>query len=331
MARAERDTRIVVISIGGTIGLVGASRMDLSSYHETGKRQPVSELVASLPELGAFAEVETLDFRALSSTALTPSDWLDLLDVLQNLLARVDGVVVTHGTNTLEETAFFLDLSLATDSPVVVVGAMRPVNAVSSDGPLNLLRAVQVASSPEAKGHGVLVVMNERVFLARDVLKASSQGLDAFRSPDSGPIGWVDAAGGLAIDRRRIGTRVHFDLASIRELPRVDLVMTHVGADGLLIDAAVAGGARGLVSAGAGAGRPTPLEEEALKRAVESGVVVCLSSRVGSGAVLPTPNSRSAQFVAARRLVPWKARVLLSLALTQTDEPERIQALFDGI
>jgi len=321
--------RVALVLAGGTIGTVGSSRIDLATYHETGQRESAADLLARLPELASIAAVEAVEFRRGSSNALTVEDWIELHELIESLLRRLDGVVLAHGTNTLEETAYFLDLSLADERPVVVVGAMRPLSALSSDAPLNIVRAVQVAVSPQAFGHGVLVAMNERIFLARDVVKTSSQWLDAFRAPDAGPIGFVDTTGKVTIDRQRRRPGPHFDLESVRELPRVDVVVSYVGADGALIDAAVAAGARGIVSAGMGAGRPTPLEEEALAQVARAGVVVCRSSRVGSGTVVPTPGTVAQGFVAARGLVPWKARLLLLLALTRTSDSGEIQLLFD--
>lgn len=321
--------RVGLVLTGGTIGTIGTSTIDYSSYHETARRRSASELLQGLPEWAQFAEVEPVDFRHVSSTAFTVQDWLELLRLVRSVLPRVDGVIIAHGTNTLEETAYFLDLSLADDKPVVFVGAMRPWSTLSSDAPLNLLRSVQVAASPAAAGQGVLVSMDEKIFLARDVVKAATQGTAAFRAPGSGPVGFVDANGRVVIRRARNPQRPLFDVSSADDLPRVDIVVSHVGADGLLIEAAVAGGAKGIVSAGTGSGRPTSSEEEALKRATATGVVVCRSSRVGSGTVVPTPASTAAGFVAARDLVPWKARILLSLALTITDDPEEIQGMFD--
>ncbi len=330
MAPPDRP-RLSLISVGGTIGIVASSRLDLTEYHMTGERKPLSDLVSSIPELQAMADIETVDFRILSSTSLSVEDWLDLLRLVGSLTATADGIVITHGTNTLEETAFFLDLCLDTDIAVVLVGAMRPLSALSSDAPLNLVRAVQIATSPDARGHGVLVAMNDQIFLARDVVKTASHGPDAFGAPHSGPIGSVDPQGRVVVDRRRERAVPRFDLSPAEDLPRVDIVVSHVGADGLLVDAAVAGGARGIVCAGAGSGRLTPLEEEALERAAHSGVAVCLSSRVGSATVVPTPETLASRFVAARDLNPWKARVLLALALTRTDDPLQIQELFDNV
>jgi L-asparaginase len=327
MKSGEALPSIALVVTGGTIATAGTASLDLATYHETGEKLTAQGLVDRVPEFASVASVHPVEFRRLSSTAITVSDWMELRLVVEALLTTHDGVVIAHGTNTLEETAYFLDLCLSRERPVVVVGAMRPLSALSSDAALNLVRAVQVAGSPDAAGHGVLVVVNEQVFGARDVTKSSSQRTDAFTAPGSGPIGSVDPAGRVLIERRRLRPGPQFDLRPDEDLLRVDIVVSHVGADGALIDAAVAAGARGIVSAGTGAGRPTPQEEDALSRAVDSGVVVCLSSRVPAAQVVPTPGT--AAFVAGRGLSPWKARVLLSLALISTSDPDVIQRMFD--
>jgi L-asparaginase len=216
---------------------------------------------------------------------------------------------------------------------VVLVGALRPASALSADGELNLLRAVQVAAAPAARGQGVLVVLNDTIFAARDVTKTATSRVDAFRAPDLGPLGFADADGEVVFHHRRVeaeGARLTFPITGRVQLPRVDVVMSYVGADGVPIDAVVAAGARGIVSAGTGAGRPTPDEIEAFDRAAGRGVVVCQSSRVGSGRVPRTPSMSRRGVVAAGNLQPWKAKVLLALALTTTDDPSAIQMLFDS-
>ena len=318
---------IALVVTGGTIGTAGTASLDLAAYHEAGEKVTARSLLDRIPELGSVASVNPVEFRQISSTAITAADWLELRFVVEELLTTHDGVVVTHGTNTLEETAYFLDLCLPRERPVVVVGAMRPLSALSSDAALNVVRAVQVAGAPDTAGDGVLVAFNEQIFLARDVTKSSTQRVDAFTAPGAGPIGSVDAAGQVLIEHRRQRPGPHFELGSITDLPRVDVVVSHAGADGVLIDAAVVAGARGIVSAGMGAGRPTPQEEAALLRAARNGVAVCRSSRVSSGQVVPTPGM--AELVAGRGLSPWKARVLLSLALISTNDRNEIQALFD--
>ena len=327
MSNGGGKPSIALVVTGGTIGTAGTASLDLAAYQESGEKVTARSLVDRIPELDEVAAVEPVDFRRVSSTAITAADWTELRGLIADLLTTHDGVVVAHGTNTLEETAYFLDLCLAPGRPVVLVGAMRPLSALSSDAAMNLVRAVQVAGSPDAGGQGVLVVVNEQIFLARDVTKTSSQRVDGFGAPGSGPIGGVDPSGRVLVEHRRQRPGPHIELGPTDELPRVDIVVSYVGADGTLIDAAVAAGARGIVSAGTGAGRPTPQEEAALLRAAHAGVVVCRSSRVPSGQVVPTPGT--AEFVAGRGLSPWKARVLLSLALTVTDDRDAIQRLFD--
>ncbi len=240
---------------------------------------------------------------------------------------------MTHGTNTLEETAYFLNLTLKTDRPVVLVGAMRPSSGLSTDADQDLLNAIRVASSPASRGRGVMVVLNDTIHGARDVTKTATYRVQTFDDRDLGPLGYADADGRVVYyhsPARCHTLQTPFDIRQLGDLPRVDVALSYVNADGAMIDAAVAAGARGLVSAGTGAGRPTPLEEEALVRASDQGVTICQSSRVGSGRVVRAPALVKRGWVAADNLVPWKARLLLSLALTRTSDPVEIQRLFDS-
>ena len=326
--------RVALIATGGTIDAVGESRLDLAHYTETRRRLGDGELLASLPELGAIAKVEEIAYRRVPSYALTTHDWLLLARTTQALLdADHDAVVITHGTNTLEETAFLLHLMVRSEKPVVLVGAMRPATGLGTDGALNLLRAMQVAATPAARGHGVLVVLNDTVHAARQVTKTATFRVDAFRSPDTGPLGYADADGSVVLYHRQrpVDDALFFSPAALHDLPRVDVLVSHVGADGVLVDAAVAAGARGLVSAGTGAGRPTAAEDEALDRAVGAGVVVCQASRVGGGRVARSPTMARRRLVTADNLPPWKARVLLALGLTRTADADRLQDLFDRV
>jgi L-asparaginase len=326
--------RVALIATGGTIDSVGVDRLDLAWYIEADKRLGPGELLAQLPELAKIAQIEEIPFRRLKSHGLVVKDWLDLARLIHEVFSgdRAEGLVITHGTNTLEETAYFLNLVLKTDRPVVLVGSMRPASGLSADGPLNLLNAVRVAADPTSRGRGVLVVMNDTIHGGRDVTKTATYRLQTFEGGDMGPLGYSDADGRVVFYHRTARRHTHeteFDVRGMESLPRVDVVVSYVGADGTLIDAAVAAGAAGIVSAGTGAGRPTPLEDEALTRAHERGVVVCQSSRVGSGRVVRAPALVRRGFVAADNLVPWKARALLSLALTRTKDPAKIQSMFD--
>ena len=319
---------------GGTIDSVGASRTDHAWYYETGQRMSPEELLAAVPEIAAVAEVSLVPARRMSSYALTDRDWIELVATVRALVAQesVDGVVVSHGTNTLEETAYLLHLTVGSPKPVVVVGAMRPPSALGTDALLSLLRAVQVAASPQSASHGVLVVMNDAIFSARDVTKTATYRLEAFDAPDLGPLGYADADHRVVFYHRHLRVDVsgsRFSLEGLAGLPRVDVVTSYVGADEVLIDAALAAGARGIVNAGTGAGLPTPGERRALERAAEQGVVICQATRVGSGRVLRSPNAPGEGWVWADNLQPWKAKVLLALALTVTTDSAAIQEMFD--
>lgn len=326
--------RVALIMTGGTIDSLGTDRLDLAWYLEAGRRLDAGELVKSVPELGTIAAVEEVPFRRVPSHALADRDWLDLVQLIHAVAAGggTEGVVITHGTNTLEETAYFLNLVLKTDRPVILVGSMRPASALGADGYLNLLNAVRVAAAPESRGLGVLVVMNDRIYGARDLTKTATYRVDAFQGRDLGPLGFSDADGRVRYYHRSVKkhtTATAFDVAALGSLPRVDVVLSHVGADGAMIDASVRSGAKGIVSAATGAGRPTPAQDEAFDRAKEQGVMMCLSSRVGSGRVVRSPALRKRGFVAADNLQPWKARVLLALALTVTQDPDEMQRMFD--
>jgi L-asparaginase len=328
--------RVALIITGGTIDSVGKDRLDLAWYIEAGKRLNTGDLLAQLPELGSIAKVEEVPFRRLPSHALVDKDWLDMARTIHEIFAgdKADGIVITHGTNTIEETAYFLNLALKTDKPVVVVGSMRPASALSADGYLNLVNAIKVAADPHSLGRGALLVMNDTIYSGRDVTKNSTYRVQAFQSRDLGPLGYADADGRIvyyhqSLKKHTVATE--FDVRGLKSLPRVDVVVSYVGADGRMIEAAAAAGAKGIVSAATGAGRPTPAEDEAFDRMYkEKGVIMCLCSRVASGRVVRSPGLAKRGFVAGDNLQPWKARVLLALALTKTANADEIQRMFDA-
>ena len=328
--------RVALIITGGTIDSVGKDRLDLAWYIEAGKRLNTGDLLAQLPELGSIAKVEEVPFRRLPSHALVDKDWLDMARTIHEIFAgdKADGIVITHGTNTIEETAYFLNLALKTDKPVVVVGSMRPASALSADGYLNLVNAIKVAADPHSLGRGALLVMNDTIYSGRDVTKNSTYRVQAFQSRDLGPLGYADADGRIVYYHQSLKMHTvatEFDVRGLKSLPRVDVVVSYVGADGRMIEAAAAAGAKGIVSAATGAGRPTPAEDEAFDRMYkEKGVIMCLCSRVASGRVVRSPGLAKRGFVAGDNLQPWKARVLLALALTKTDNADEIQRMFDA-
>lgn len=329
--------RIALVATGGTIDALGADRLDLAFYLETGRRLGPGELLARIPEVAQIAEVVEVPFRPRPSHAFRDADLLELWRTVDDAFAaRTDGVVITHGTNTLEETAYFLHLTARTDRPIVVTGAMRPASALSSDGDLNLLNAIRVAADPGAVGLGALVLLDDRIWSAREVTKGSTFRTDAFVARDTGPLGVADADGRVVwfhrlVRGRAAGASPPFDVRGLDALPRVDVVVSYVGADGTAVDAFVAAGARGIVSAATGAGYPTPAETTALERATAAGVVVVIASRVGAGRVARSPSMAARGWVAAGDLVPWKARLLLSLALTRSAHADEIQAWFEEL
>jgi L-asparaginase len=327
--------RVGLILTGGTIDSVGVDRLDLAWYIEANKRLGPGELLAQLPELANIARVREIPFRRLPSQALVDADWLDLVRKIHAIFDQdeADGIVITHGTNTLEETAYFLNLVLKTDKPVVIVGSMRPSSGLSADGDLNVVNAVRVAADPQSRGRGCLVVMNDTIFNARDVTKNSTYRVEAFQSRDLGPLGFADADGRVVYyhqPTRAHTTATEFDVRSLQSLPRVDVVLSYVNADGVMIDAAAKAGARGIVSAATGAGRPTPAQDDAFDRAYrEHGVIMCLCSRVASGRVVRSPGLKRKGFIAADNLQPWKARILLSVGLSKTRDADDLQRMFD--
>jgi len=327
--------RVALIGTGGTISSLGRDSLDVWEYMDFGTKVGPDGLAARYPETARVAEIVPVPFRSVGSSYIGPADWLSLTETIHAAVAReapLDGVVITHGTATLEETAYFLNLAVRVDTTVVVVGAQRPASGLSSDAGMNLVAALRVAAAPEARGLGVLVVLNDEIQAAREVTKTSTLRLETFRSADVGMLGYADPDGRVAIYRRpvrRHAPDTDFDVSGRRDLPRVDIAYSYAGADRAAIDAFVAAGARGIVSASLAPGMTTSGEHEALREARRRGVLVVLSSRAGSGRVLPRTVLRERRFVVADNLLPQKARILAMLALTRTDDPAEVQRMFD--
>lgn len=326
--------KVAIIGTGGTISGVGAHRLDLYDYGATGRFMHVEELIASVPELSDAAEILPVRYMNIASTAIGPAEWLALAAMIGEAVQRTPdlaGIVVTHGTASLEETAYFLNLTVKVAIPVVVVGAMRPSSALGADGGMNLLNAVRVAACSAARGMGVLVVLNDEINAARDVTKTSNYRVQTFISRDVGMLGYADGDR-VAFYRkpiRRSAPDTEFDVIGRQDLPRVDIIPAYGGADAVFVEAALAAGTKGLVSAGFPAGSPAPAQKEALQRAAASGVIVVQSSRSGSGRVVDSAAAlRTSGFVGADTLTPQKARILLMLALTRTQDPGEIRRMF---
>jgi L-asparaginase len=325
--------RIAVIGTGGTISSLGATSLDVLDYPDFGQKLSCEALLERFPEVLLVADPVPVTFRQVGSTEIGPKEWVELRALIHRIARddpEVAGFVIPHGTATLEETAFFLNLTLASAQPVVVVGAQRPASALGTDAGMNLVNALRVAGSPEARDKGVLVVLNDEIHAARDVVKTSTYRLQTFRSLDFGVLGHVDGDG---VHFYRAPLRAHmpdtpFAALDLGDMPRVDIVYSYAGADGALVDAAVAAGARGIVSAGFAPGSPTPAQRAACERAVKSGVVVVQCSRAATGRVAPRRRLRESGIVAGEDLSPQKARILLMLALTITADIAAIQKAF---
>jgi L-asparaginase len=325
--------RIAVLGTGGTISSLGASSLDVLDYPDFGQKLTCEALLERFPESRLVADPLPVTFRQVGSTDIGPRDWLEIRALIHRLAAEepaIAGFVIPHGTATLEETAFFLNLTLASVQPVVLVGAQRPASALGTDAGMNLVNALRVAGSTEARGKGVLVVLNDEIHAARDVVKTSTYRLQTFRSADFGALGHVDGDG---VHFYRAPVRAHmpdtqFAHLELKVLPRVEIIYSYAGADGALVDAAVATGARGLVSAGFAPGSPTPEQRAAFERAAKSGIVVVQCSRA-TGRVAPRRRLRESGIVAGLDFSPQKARILLMLALSTTTDVGEIQRAFE--
>lgn len=291
------------------------------------------ELLAAVPGLPAMARLRCRQVANIGSEDMTTDVWFAVVQAVAAELAdaAVSGVIVMHGTDTMEETAVFLDLLLPCGKPVIMTGAMRPADAVSADGPANLLAAARVAVSAAAAGRGVLVVMSDGIHRARSVCKADTLGLEAFVSPNGAEGRLVDGSPVFFRPASGRGKVPPFTLAGLETLPRVEIVYGHAGQERAPVDAALAAGAWGIVHAGVGMGNIHAAVRPALAEAASGGVAVVCASRVFSGPVPATERSRRDGFIAAGFLNPQKARVLLQLALTRDGaRPREIQAWFDG-
>lgn len=326
--------RVAVIGTGGTISTRSSlGPLDLVDYMTQGKTLEVDELLRAIPEAGEFAELLPVRFRAVSSTCIAFPEWKALTAEIARAVADhpdLAGIVILHGTATMEETAYMLHLTLKTRVPVVLAGSQRPLSALSSDAGINFVNAIRVACSSQAHGMGVLVCLNEEIQAARDVTKSSTSRLDTFRTPDFGILGQVDGDG-VSFYRRPVrcgAPETEFDIRELAELPRVDIAYSYAGEDGSVVRALVAAGAKGIVVAAFPAGRLSPPQAQACAEALREGVSIVLSTRAGSGRAMIGRDLRARGMVSADNLNPQKARILLSLALTRSNEAKELERIF---
>jgi L-asparaginase len=325
--------KVAFIGTGGTIASLGRGPLDLRDYGAAGNVMHAEDIVAKWPVVHQVADVIAVKYRNIPSTAIDFADWKALVALCGDLArehADLAGIVIGHGTATLEETAYFLNLTVKTAVPVVLVGAQRPSSALSSDAGMNLVNAIRVAASPEARGMGVLVLLNDEIHAAREVTKTSTSRLQTFRTPDFGVLGHADGDAVVFYRQplRRRAPDTEFDISALEALPRVDIAYSYAGTDGTAVRAFVAAGARGIVSAGFAPGSSTPAEADALREAVGQGVVVVQSTRAGSGRTFQTTRLKAGGVLIADNLNPQKARILLSLALIGTPDSDEIMRIF---
>lgn len=322
---------IYILATGGTIAGSGSGALD-TSY--TSGTVTVDKLIAAVPEINKIATIKGEQISQIGSQEMNNEVWLKLAKRVNELLTggQADGIVITHGTDTMEETAYFLNLVVKSDKPIVMVGAMRNSTSLSADGPLNLFNAVNVAINKETAGKGVVVTMNDEIHAAREVTKMNTSSVETFKSPNSGKIGTVFYGNVKYYMNpvRKHTVNSAFDITKIKELPRVDIIYSHANDNPDFANVAIKNGAKGIISAGMGNGNPFPTVLEALGEGVKKGVVVVRDSRVGSGETTLNGEVDDAKygFLASDNLNAQKARVLLMLALTQTSDKAKIQELF---
>ncbi len=330
-ADAPAGPKIVILATGGTIAETQADPMKAGC--KTGALR-VEDLIRAVPRIRGRADLTVEQFSNIASRNMDGRMWLRLAGRVNKLLRRGDvgGMVITHGTDTMEETAWFLNLVVKSGKPVVMTGAMRPATAVGADGPANLLNAVAVAAHPDAGGRGVLVTLNDEIHFAREIEKRDSTQPDAFKSPNRGLAG-AARAGAVRFFGRPATPHTgasEFSVEGARSLPRVEIVYSHANMGRDFIDCAVEKGAAGIVLAGVGAGNVSDRALAALSDAIRKGVAVVRSSRTGGGIVMRNSemDDEKTGTIAAMEFNPQKARVLLMLALMKTSDPKAIQEAF---
>jgi len=325
--------KIKVLATGGTIA--GAQKTQADAGYTSGAFS-VDDLIQAVPQLKNLAELSGEQVANIGSQTMNHAVWLKLAARVNEVLNSddVDGVVITHGTDTMEETGYFLSLVVKSDKPVVLVGSMRPATAISADGPINLYNAVALAGRPEAKGRGPLVVLNDTIHYAREAQKMHTTHMDTFDSPNRGIAGVMNT--GKATFYSFISTRhttkseFSIDGLTVANLPLVEVVYSYANFGGEMIDALVEKGAKGIVLAGVGDGNTTDAALAALERAAKKGVAVVRCSRTGSGIVDRNVevNDDKLGFIAGMELSAQKARILLMLGLTKTNDVKQLQQYF---
>ena len=330
---AQAKPKIKVLATGGTIAGAQASSSEVGYKSGTFS---VDDLIKAVPQLKDVADLTGEQVANIGSQTMNHDVWLKLAKRVNEVLqdGSADGVVITHGTDTLEETAYFLSLVVKSDKPVVLVGSMRPATAISADGPANLYNAVALAASPEARGRGPMIVIDDEIHYAREAQKTNTTELDTFHSPNRGRAGVMNVGKieFFSQNTTRHTTKSEFtvDGKTARDLPRVEIIYSYENLGPEVIDFLVKQGVKGIVLAGVGDGNSTDAAIAALSTAAKKGVAVVRSSRTGSGLVVRNVevDDDKLGFIASMELSPQKARILLMLALMNTNDPVKLQQVF---
>ncbi|MBO5664796.1 MAG: L-asparaginase 2 [Bacteroidaceae bacterium] len=332
MAFAQELPKVYILATGGTIAGSGSSAT--KSNYSAGQ-VAIGTLLDAVPAINDVAYVEGEQVVNIGSQDMSNDVWLVLAKRVNELLAQTDvnGIVITHGTDTMEETAFFLSLVTNSNKPVVLVGAMRPSTAISADGPVNLYNAVVTAASPASMGRGVLVCMNGKVYGAADVTKTNTTSVETFQSPNSGPLGYIHN-GEVRFFRpaAKLADAPYFNIAGLKALPKVGIAYGYSSVEGDVVKMMIKKDYKGIVYAGVGNGNIHKNVFPELEKARKDGVIVVRSSRVPTGATTldAEVDDNKYEFVASWGLNPQKARILLMLALTKTDDWKAIQKYFNN-
>ncbi|HET9433256.1 MAG TPA: type II asparaginase [Chitinophagaceae bacterium] len=323
--------KVIILATGGTIAGAGASA-DRAGY--TAGKIPIDDLIGTIPSVKKIASITGEQIASVGSQDMTVDIWKKLAIRINEIFKNneADGIVITHGTDTQEETAYFLDLVITSDKPVVLTGSMRPATAISADGPKNLYDAITIAVNPKSKGRGVLVSFNEGIYDAREVMKLSTTKTNAFGSPNTGPVGqaYDGRVEYYSSSDREVNPKNPIVLTADTKLPRVDIVYMYADAPPDQIDLLISKKVAGIVIAGVGNGNFNKAYMDAVKRAVAAGIIVCRASRTPSGRVVlhDEINDEELGTIVSDDLTPQKARVLLMLALTRTKDKKQLQEIF---
>ncbi len=323
---------VILLATGGTIAGTGATSTTTVGYQAA--KLPVESLISAVPELKNIANITGEQVLQIASEDMTVEGLLKIAKRVNEVLAQPDvsGVVITHGTDTLEETAYFLNLVTKSEKPVVVVGSMRPATALSADGPLNLYNAVAIAGSPESVGKGVFVSLNDQISAAREVTKTNTTSLNTFQAHDMGYLGYVELGKPYfyRTSMRKHTVATPFEVGTLTTLPQVDIVYAYGSNRPAMLNAAIADGAKGIVYAGVGDGSISVQLEPAAIAASKKGIIIARSSRTGSGRVVRNGEEKDDEngFIVADNLTPQKARLLLMLGMTITSDPQKLQEMF---